>query len=354
MALGCRGELSLEARASRLEAAGPCRRRTDWPARRQRARRSWRPCRSSSALERAGCEQARASLMPPRGPPLQRTGPSSATSRRSFAPGIEPLRCTTKRSAAGLPQPASSAAAAQRGRDARRRLRPPPRRRRAAGSPPPVSQPVPVALDRLDAAEEQVELAEAGQRRGPPRSSARDVDARLGVDDAVLEVQRAAPRRRRATSSPWSTTPTIVCRIAERIRLEPAAAEHQLDAAVAQHDGRGHHARHPPARRVRWKPSGFRSCSPMHVVEVDAGAGHDDARALAVRAGHRSRRRPSASSTEMCVVEPSARPGSARGSRLGEAVEELRRALAPAPPPSTSTSRSVGGAGRRRSSSASA
>ena len=78
----------------------------------------------------------------------------------------------------------------------------------------------------------------------------------------------------------------------------------------------------------RWKPSGLRSSSPIMLLRWMPGAGHDDARALAVRAGDAARAARRASSTEMWVVEPSreARKRS-RKPVLAEALDELRRAL---------------------------
>jgi hypothetical protein len=106
-----------------------------------------------------------------------------------------------------------------------------------------------------------------------------------------------------AAGRPWSTTPTSVCRIAERMRFEPAAADRELDAPSrsttvgAIIDG----IRVPGGEW--WKPSGLRSSSPMMLFRWIPGAGHDDAAALAVRARD-ARRAPSPSTTVTCVVAP--------------------------------------------------
>ena len=104
--------------------------------------------------------------------------------------------------------------------------------------------------------------------------------------------------------SPWSTTPSTVCRIAERIRFEPA-----LPMAIS-----GRPSRSTTVGAIMlgtrapggcwWNPSGFRSCSPSMLFRCMPVPGTTtpeqepfeqvtDAQA------------PSASITEMWVVLPS-------------------------------------------------
>ena len=71
--------------------------------------------------------------------------------------------------------------------------------------------------------------------------------------------------------------------------VRPGAAQHELGHPVAQHRGRGHHAREPPPRWMAVKAERVEVLLPKHVVEVDSGARDDDPRARAVRAGHRAR-----------------------------------------------------------------
>ena len=173
------------------------------------------------------------------------------------------------------------------------------------------------ALDGLDAAEEQVAVAE-GARRSRPASRSTG-DARLGVDRARLEVHarrvdgrvgapaRGRRRRRSSAGSPSGSGWSPRCRARAR-RRRPA--EHDVGAII---DGI-----RAPAGAVK-KPSGLRSSSPMMLLRWIPVPGtttpepspfvHVTAHAI-----------PSASITEMCVVEPSVKP------RIAERRDERRRA----------------------------
>ena len=165
----------------------------------------------------------------------------------------------------------------------------------------------------LRAAEEQVRRAEARDRAalGLERVG---VDARLAVDDVRPPSARAARRSRPAASIPSSTMREMTCRIAERMRLDPADPRPTSTS---------------PSRRTivgdiidgSRRPGGWREEAERrevllahHVVEVQAGAGHDDARALAVGRGHRAR--------------PAVGVDHGDVGRRAEPLEELRR-----PPP---------------------
>src|SRR5262249_59479410 len=90
-----------------------------------------------------------------------------------------------------------------------------------------------------------------------------------------------------------------------------------------------HHARQPAARRVTVKSERVQILLAEHVVEMDAGAGHDDSGARSVAAGDRARETLAverrdvggvAEGTEEALreswlVEPAQKLGGARGRR---------------------------------------
>ncbi len=84
---------------------------------------------------------------------------------------------------------------------------------------------------------------------------------------------------------PSATRRMIVCRTAERIRFEPAAAEPGLELAVAQNDRRRHHRRHPPPGGHDVEAERVQVLLAQHVVDVHPRARHEHAGAGAVRAG---------------------------------------------------------------------
>src|SRR3954452_14885737 len=103
---------------------------------------------------------------------------------------------------------------------------------------------------------------------------------------------------------PWSTAPTMTCRIAERIRFEPAlpstsstSPPSPTTAVGAIIDG----IRRPGGKRK--KPSGLRSCSPMMLLTWMPVPG-TTMPAPSPFVHVTAHARPSASITEMCVVEP--------------------------------------------------
>ena len=258
------------------------------------------------------------------------------------------------------------------------------RRRPAATAPPRRGSPAAadpaglrVAGDRVDAAEEQV-LRRASAR---PRSRVLEprqrglVDARLGLDRAVLEVDPRGGDRVLGASPSSTTSRMIDWRIAERIRFEPPLPSPSSSSPSAGRavgdiiDG----SRAPGGRDV--EAERVQVLLAEHVVDVDAGARARSARAGAVRAGDARRaalgvdrgdvgrraeavRGPSPRGTRS-PRPPGARPRRARGveeaSReavLVEAADELLACASPAPPPSQDdASRSVR-AGRSRSASA--
>ncbi len=200
----------------------------------------------------------------------------------------------------------------------------PPRR----GSPPPDSRPSAVARGGLHAAEEQVELPEPARSPGR-RARARRCRSRARRTRRRPRSALAAPGRRRPPRMPSSITRMIVCRIAERIRFEPALPSTSSGAPSRSDDGRRHHARQPPARRVAVEAERVEILLAEHVVQVHAGAGHDDARARPVRAGHRAR--PALAVEHRDVggrpERRAARQEPLDELRVVESLEELGRAL---------------------------
>ena len=297
--------------------------------------------------------------------PLQCTPPSSLTSSVSRACGVAPLRVHDEQvggrdAAAAAERDVASAAgsdAAGARRDRRRALSAsphaltatPPRR----GSPAPVSAPV-APQHGLHAAEEQVELAEAHDLRRPRRRRARRGRCRARRRPRRPRSARAARRTAARASRPWSTDADDRLQDRRADAVGAGAAEHELDLAVAQHDRRRHHARHPPPGRMAVKAERVEVLLAHHVVEVDAGAGHDDARALAVGARHAAR---AAVGVEHRDVRRRAEPAAEEAleeARLAEPLEELRRALALGGAPSPRRRRAAPAATGSRSSSASA
>ena len=161
------------------------------------------------------------------------------------------------------------------------------------------------------------------------------------------------------------------------MRLEPAEpSTSSTSPARPDHHGGGHHARHPATRRVAVEAQRVEVLLAHDVVHVNAGAGHDDARALAVGAGHAAR--PAVAVEHRDVrrgaevpawlpagpnpVEHSHRPPPPRGARSGSAPgspprpgprrtrECARPAQQPSPPRShrARAGRDAGRAGRAR------
>ena len=120
----------------------------------------------------------------------------------------------------------------------------PPRAGRAPRRPPPARRPA----------------------RGPPRGCA-------GATRRPGPPARGRPRRRSSAGSPSGSGSSRV----------PSA----ISGAVAQDHGGRHHARHARAGLVAVVAQRVEVLLTQHVVEVDAGAGHDHARARPVRAGDR-------------------------------------------------------------------
>ena len=112
--------------------------------------------------------------------------------------------------------------------------------------------------------------------------------ARLGVDDPVLPVHaRRLDGVDQAEPAVDHPEDHLQDRRADAVGARRPEREHHL--AVAHHHRRGHHRRQPPPRRVGEEAERRQVLLAHHVVEVDAGARHDHARALAVRARHRAR-----------------------------------------------------------------
>ena len=136
-----------------------------------------------------------------------------------------------------------------------------------------------VAGHGLHAAEEQVRLAPAADLPAPflQRVQRRGVDPGLRVHHVVLHVQ---PRARDGSSalSPSSTTARTVCRIAERCQFEPAEPR-AISGRPSRSTGRRDDARHARAGLVLVKAVRVEVLLAQHVVQVQAGAGHHDARA---------------------------------------------------------------------------
>ena len=156
----------------------------------------------------------------------------------------------------------------------------------------------------------------------------------LGVDEPVLEVHA---RREHGVRAPQPVVDDADDDLqdgrADAVRAR--AAEHELDLAAGVDDGgRGHHRRHPPARRVAEEAERVEVLLAHDVVHVDPGAGHDRRPAPSPFVHVTLHARPSPSMTEMWVVEPS-RAARKRSAKPGSAQpgDELRRCAGPARPP---------------------
>ena len=149
----------------------------------------------------------------------------------------------------------------------------PPRR----GSPPPLELARRrVAGDRVDAAEEDVPVRPADDLVAAPPPAARAPPRR----------PRARPARRRPRSGPAARSTASATSSPSRSgggpsaarRADPvraAAAEPDLELAVAQDDRRRHHRRQPHARPVAVEAVRVEVLLAEHVVDVDAGARDD-------------------------------------------------------------------------------
>ena len=243
-------------------------------------------------------------------PPLQRTLPSE-TSISSFAPGHR-AGAVDDEQVGGRP--------------------PHPRRRPARAS---TADAAGASCRRDRAAAPRV--AGAGERAGgagsrstactPPKNRLRRGRRRSRGRRAPRPARRA--RRRRApsskcargastaarASSPWSTTPTIVCRSAQRIRFDPAlpttssTSPSRSTTVGAIIDG----IRRPGRRGVEAERAEVLLAH--DVVDVDPGARDDDARALAVRARHRRGAALAVDDRDVRRRAEARATGSARGSR---------------------------------------
>ncbi len=103
------------------------------------------------------------------------------------------------------------------------------------------------------------------------------------------------------------------------------AAEGEDDLAVAQDHGRRHHrgTRRPGA--IRWKPAGLRSSSPSMLLRITPVPGTSTPEPEPLEQVTLAQL-PSASRTEMWVVEPS-RSAAARSSRIGSRKPDLHPLL---------------------------
>ena len=155
------------------------------------------------------------------------------------------------------------------------------------GSPAAASSPSGYQLDRRDAAEEEVAPAPAGQlvaeRLEPVERRGIDVVAALALDERLVQVH-ARPRHRLLQRQ------AVADRVHHRLHDRSAqayragAAEHQPRPPVGEHDRGRHHARQALPRALT---PADQIVLTEDVVQVDAGAGHDHARAGAERAGER-------------------------------------------------------------------
>ena len=166
----------------------------------------------------------------------------------------------------------------------------------------------------------------AGRRAtARPRASSR-ARAASSIPGSACTTPCSKCRRGARTASPapipCSTTRTIVCRIAERIRLEPALprpssispSRRTTVGAIIEE------TRRPGG--IRWKPSGLRSSSPsmlLRITPVPGTSTPEPEPFEQVTLAHI----PSASSTEMWVVEPS-RSAAARSSPAGSSRRGLQ------------------------------
>ncbi len=187
--------------------------------------------------------------------------------RRALRLG-RPLRCGDQEQVRRLH---AAAAAGERERCERCERRRQPHARTAA--PPRRGSPAPLrAPSRRSAAWTPPKNRFSAPKRRPPAAPGRVASssiARLGVDDAVLEVHaRRAHGLARAEAAVDDADDRLQQRRADAVGAR--AAEHQLDLAVAQHDRRRHHARHPPPGRVPVEAERVEVLLAHHVVEVDA------------------------------------------------------------------------------------
>ena len=207
----------------RLPRAGRRRSRTRSPRRRARVGAARGAPSSSSGVEPPGGRRDRAAAS-------ATASRSASEARTSWGGGTRamPNKVVTTRV---LVKPTTTAPP--------RRGSPAPAARRSGGSRSTAWQP---PKNRLRS-RNRTRAARGLERRG--------VDPRLGVDERRPRSAAAARRPPRCASIPRSTTLTITCRSAERIRFEPAEPERQLGRAVGvEHDGRRHHRRQPAPGRV--------------------------------------------------------------------------------------------------------
>ena len=141
----------------------------------------------------------------------------------------------------------------------------------------------------------------------------------------------------------WSTTPTIVCSSAERIRLEPDEPSARCTSPSSSTtvgdiiDG----IRRPGG--ARWKPSGLRSASPMMLLTwmPVPGTTMPEPSPFVHVTEHA---RPSPSMTEMCVVEP-IRDASSRAPNAGSPSPSTNSAVRAACASSIARTTSASGGG---------
>ena len=199
----------------------------------------------------------------------------------------------------------------------------PPRR----GSPPPDSAPV---ADRA--------APPARRRRtgcGPRSARAR---ARQPPDPRCPRPARRTRRpsskcTRGASIASWIAEPAVEHpdhdlqdRRADPVRAGRAEHEPRV-RRPSEHHRRRHHRRQPAARRMRVEAERREVLLAHHVVEVDAGARHDLAAALAVRARHRARPAVGVGGRDVRRAAQPARGEALEEPGLRQAGEELRRAL---------------------------
>ncbi len=145
-----------------------------------------------------------------------------------------------------------------------------------------------IAGDGLDAAEEHVALGPAIDLG--PRASIR-ASASASIPGSALTTAPSKWTRGASTAAstpmPSSTRRRITWTIAERMRFEPALPSPAIELAVAQDHRRRHHRRQARPRLPEVKAERVQVLLAEHVVHVDSGARHHQARAGAVRAGHR-------------------------------------------------------------------
>ena len=217
---------------------------------------------------------------------------------------------------------AATAACAASSAVERRPRRRPPRR----GSPAPVSSPVEgFRATACDPAEEQVALLPAADRPAASlqvssaagsmpgsASTSRPSTCRRGARPRPPPRARRRPRRGSSAGSPSG------CGSSPPMPSASSGAPSRSTTVGAIMLG----TRAP--RRVAVVAERVQVLLAEHVVEVHAGAGHDHPGARAVRAGDRAQP-PSASITEMCVVEPSrARTSCAADSSASSARKRSR------------------------------